>query len=178
MESSSKFAAHRFLDRLVASPSFGGKFPNDCIALEPYLEGSDLDGQALKLLNLSNVPVGRHVNFRSQGFVSVAREEMETCIQSYFAQKLLIVNEGDEILIAVKGSDFKVQVSHIDPEGCCLVTSETRIHILYEGPVLAAATPKPVAVQATSSPDKCADVMVDIAAALNCLMFSLQGSLW
>lgn len=47
-----------------------------------------------------------------------------------------------------------------------------------EGPVLAAATPKPVAVQATSSSDKCADVMVDVAAALKCLMLALQGSLW
>ena len=47
-----------------------------------------------------------------------------------------------------------------------------------EGPVLAATTPKPVAVQATSSPDKCADVMVVVDAALKCLMLALQGSLW
>jgi hypothetical protein len=79
--------------------------------------------------------------------------------------------ETEERFVLVRtssGTEGYVQVRYVVP-----VSASSS-----EGPVLAAVNPKPITVQATSSPDKCADVMVDIAAALKCLMFALQGSLW
>jgi len=159
MERYSKTAAHPFLDKTILSSSFGGNIQNQCVFQESYLEGSILDEQVLNLLKLSDVPEGFLVKFRSKGRISIAHEEMETRIRTYFEQTLLLVNEGDEFSLSVNGLDVKIQISDTDPPGCCLVTSETRI--IY-----------------TASSERCSLVVLNNDEVIKLLMNISQCPLW
>ena len=99
--------------------------PNDSIKLSPQTcaklrlrLGDSVNAQVCK------VSVGLRVMYRSIANVALG-DWVERSVADYFQKAL--VSDGDVFSLRSNDIDFKVQIIRCDPEGCCIVTSDTQL---------------------------------------------------